>query len=76
MRGSPPGPERLGHAGAITGIGSTVLVPVGMGLAGVVAQALGASTVMLSGAALVLIAAAICLSLPATHTPLELDRRT
>ena len=64
----------LGRASAITGIGSTVLVPVGMGLAGVVAGALGTSTVMLSGAALVLITAAICTSLPATRTPLRLDR--
>ena len=42
----------LDRVTAITGIGSAVLVPVGMGLAGVVAGDLGTSTVMLSGAAL------------------------
>jgi hypothetical protein len=68
--------DTLGRAAAITGIGSTVLVPVGMGLAGVAAGVLGISTVMLGGAALVLITTAICISLPATHTPLELDRHT
>lgn len=69
-------PERtLGRATAITGIGSTVLVPVGMGLAGVIASVLGTSTVMLSGAALVLITTAACVSLRATRTPLVLDRR-
>ena len=65
----------LGRASAITGIGSTVLVPVGMGLAGVVAGTLGTSTVLLSGAVLVLITTTICISLPATRTPLELDRQ-
>ena len=67
--------ERLGRASAISGIGSTLLVPVGMGLAGVAAGAIGTSTVMLSGAALVLITAVICLALPATYTPLRLDRQ-
>jgi len=52
-----------------------VLVPVGMGLAGVVAGTLGTSTVLLSGAVLVLITTTICISLPATRTPLELDRQ-
>lgn len=65
----------LGRASAITGIGSTMLVPVGMGLAGIAAGALGTSTVMLGGAALVLITTAICISLPATRTPLKLDRQ-
>ena len=65
----------FGRASAITGIGSTVLVPVGMGLAGVVAGTLGTSTVLLSGAVLVLITTTICISLPATRTPLELDRQ-
>jgi len=67
--------ETLGRASAIASIGSTVLVPVGMGLAGVAAGALGTSAVMLSGAAVVLISAAICISLPASRTPLALDRR-
>jgi MFS family permease len=65
----------LGRAIAITGIGSTMLVPVGMGLAGVVAEALGTTTVMLCGAALVLATTAICISSPATHTNLQLDRQ-
>jgi MFS family permease len=67
--------ETLGRATAITTIGSTVLVPVGMGLAGVIAAAIGTSTVMLGGAALVLISTAICVPLPATHARLELDRQ-
>jgi hypothetical protein len=46
-----------------------------MGLAGVVAEAIGISTVMLDGAALVLITTAICIPPPATHTPLKLDRQ-
>ena len=66
--------DTLGRASAITSIGSTVLVPVGMGLAGIAAEALGTDTVMLAGAALVLTTTAICISLPATHTPLRLDR--
>ncbi len=65
----------LGRASAITGVGSTVLVPVGMGLAGIVADAIGTSTVLLSGAGLVLITTAICTSLPTTRTPLKLDRQ-
>jgi MFS family permease len=66
--------ETLGRTSAITNIGSTVLAPLGMGLAGIVAAALGTSTVMLSGAALVLITALVCIPLPATHTLLSLDR--
>jgi MFS family permease len=67
--------DTLGRASAISGIGSTVLVPVGMALAGVVAGALGTSAIMLAGAALVVITSGICISLPATHTPLRLDRQ-
>ncbi|MGH2863247.1 MAG: MFS transporter [Solirubrobacteraceae bacterium] len=67
--------ETLGRATAITNIGSSALVPIGMGLAGLIAAAIGTSTVMLGGAALVLITTAICIPLPATHTHLELDRQ-
>lgn len=65
----------LGRATAITGTGSTVLVPLGMGVAGIVAGALGTTTVMLCGAALALTTTAICISFPATHANLELDRQ-
>ncbi len=65
----------LGRATAITGIGSSVLVPIGMGLAGVVGGALGTSTVMPYGATVALTATAICITFPATHTILQLDRR-
>ena len=65
----------LGRASAITGIASTVLVPVGMGLAGVVAGAVGISTVLLGGAVVVLTLAMACASLPATRTALALELR-
>lgn len=64
----------LGRASAITGIGSTLLVPVGMGVAGVIAAAIGASTVMIAGAALTLMTTTACMMLPTTHIKLELDR--
>jgi MFS family permease len=66
--------DTLGRASAITGVGSTILVPAGMGLAGVVAGALGAATVLLGGAAVVLAVTAVCASLPAAHATLRLDR--
>jgi MFS family permease len=70
-------PDRtLGRATAITGIGSTMLVPVGMGLAGIAAAAIGTRTVMLCGAALVLATTVICTWLPAARVKLELDRQT
>jgi MFS family permease len=62
----------LGRASAITGLGSAVLVPVGMGLAGVLAGAVGAPTVLLAGAGVVVAATALCAALPATRAPLEL----
>lgn len=65
--------DTLGRASAITGAGSTLLVPVGMGLAGVVAGVVGASAVLLAGAGVVLAATAACAALPATHAPLNLD---
>jgi hypothetical protein len=65
--------DTLGRAAAITGIGSTVLVPVGMGLAGVAAGAVGAPAVLLAGAGCVLAATAVCAALPATRAPLRLD---
>jgi MFS family permease len=68
--------DSLGRASAITGIGSTVLVPVGMGGAGVLASAVGTSTVLLSGAALVLAITAVCVAVPATRVPLALDLRS
>jgi hypothetical protein len=64
----------LGRATAITGIGSTVLVPVGMGLAGLAANAVGTGTIMIGGAALVVAASVICAAMPATHACLQLDR--
>lgn len=64
----------LGRATAVIGIGSTTLVPVGMGLAGVAASALGASTVMLSGAIITILATSACLFFPATRIALQLDR--
>jgi MFS family permease len=64
----------LGRATAITGIGSTVLVPVGMGLAGILATTVGPSTVLTAGAALVIAAATITASLPPVRTQLNLDR--
>ena len=63
----------LGRASAITSIGSTALVPVGMGLAGVLADAVGSPAVLLCGSLLVLCLAAICISLPSTRTALALD---
>jgi hypothetical protein len=64
----------LGRATAITGIGSTVLVPVGMGLAGLAANAVGTGTIMIGGAALAVAASVICAAMPATHARLQLDR--
>lgn len=63
----------LGRATAVISIGSTTLVPLGMGLAGIAAGALGASTVMLSGA-IIIIATAACLLFPVTRIALQLDR--
>ena len=68
-------PERiLGRAIAITSLGSTVLVPVGMGLAGIAAAALGAPTIMLAGAALVLTATGACVLPRSARALLSLDR--
>ena len=64
----------LGRATAVIAIGSTTLVPLGMGLAGIAAGALGASTVMLGGASIVILATATCLLFPATRIALQLDR--
>ena len=64
----------LGRAIAVTSIGSTMLVPLGMGLAGVAAGALGASTVLLIGASIIILATATCVLLSATYAPLRLDR--
>lgn len=68
--------DTLGRATALTGIGSTLLVPLGMGLAGLAAQALGASTVMLFAAAVALAATAVCAPTPAVHVKLGLDRHS
>ncbi len=67
--------DTLGRATAISGMGSTILVPVGMGLAGVLAGRFGAATVLLGGAGVVLAATAVCASVPATHEALSLDVR-
>lgn len=64
----------LGRATAVTSIGSTMLVPLGMGFAGVAAGALGTATIMLGGAVLILIATATCVLFPASHAILRLDR--
>jgi MFS family permease len=64
----------LGRATAVTSIGSTMLVPLGMGLAGIAAETLGAATVMLGGAALILITTAACVLSPASDAILRLDR--
>jgi hypothetical protein len=66
----------LGRATAITNIGSTIFVPLGMGLAGIVAGAIGTSTVMLGGTAAILITTAGCILSPASHATLRLDRPT
>jgi MFS family permease len=69
-------PDRtLGRATAITTMGSTMLVPLGMGLSGIAAATIGSRTVMLCGAVTVLSATAICASRPAAHTKLALDRQ-
>jgi MFS family permease len=64
----------LGRATAVTTVGSTMLVPLGMGLAGVAAGALGTTTVMLGAAALIVITSGMCVLLPATRAVLALDR--
>jgi MFS family permease len=64
----------LGRATAVTSVGSTMLVPLGMGLAGIAAGALGTTTVMLGAAALILITSGVCVLLPATRAVLALDR--
>jgi hypothetical protein len=51
LQSNLPG-DTLGRASAITGFGSTLLVPLGMGLAGVAAGAVGASAFLLAGAGL------------------------
>jgi hypothetical protein len=66
--------DTLGRATAITGIGSSLLVPVGMGLAGILANAIGVSTVLIAGAGLVIAATAICASMPSTHAHLHLSK--
>jgi hypothetical protein len=66
----------LARATAITGIGSTLLVPVGMGLAGLAAAAIGASAVLIAGAVLVITATAISACLPATYERLSLDKNS
>jgi MFS family permease len=66
--------DTLGRATAITGIGSSLLVPAGMGLAGILADALGVSTVLIAGAGLIIAATAICASMPSTHALLHLSR--
>jgi MFS family permease len=66
-------PDQLGRVTAITGMGSTILVPVGMGLAGVVTDVIGASTVLIAGAVVVLSVTLACVSQSATHESLHLD---
>jgi MFS family permease len=66
--------DLLGRVTAITGMGSTILVPAGMGLAGLMASEIGASTVLISGAALVVAATLVCAAHPSTRERLRLDR--
>ena len=74
LQANLPG-HTLGRATAISSMGSTVLVPIGMGLSGIAASAIGTSTVLLSSAALTFCLAAICTLSPASHAVLKLDRQ-
>lgn len=65
--------EMLGRATAIAGLGSTILVPIGMGLAGLAANAVGAPTVLIASGGIVLALTAGCLVSPVTRRPLRLD---
>ena len=53
-----------GRATAITSFGSKLLVPAGMGFAGLLAGVLDAPTVLLCAGGLLLAAMAICVALP------------
>jgi len=64
----------LARTMAITGLGSTVLAPLGMGLAGVVAASIGAPAVLIGGALLVVLVSLICGALPAARVQLRLDQ--
>jgi hypothetical protein len=66
--------EILGRGTAVSGIGSTLLVPVGMGLAGLLASSVGTSVVLIAGGGLGVIVSAICATAPATHAHLSLNR--
>ena len=65
--------ELLGRVGAVARIGSTLLVPIGMGLAGVLATSIGASTVLIAAAVIVVAAAAAAACCPAGYARLGLN---
>ena len=66
--------ETLGRASAVTSIGSTMLVPLGMGLAGIAAGALGTDRRDARGVGARPLASGACVLLPATRAVLALDR--
>ncbi len=66
--------ELLGRVGVVARIGSTLLVPIGMGLCGVLATNIGAATVLLAAAIIVLAAAAAAACCPAGYARLGLNR--
>jgi Major Facilitator Superfamily len=66
--------ELLGRVGVVARIGSTMLVPVGMGVAGVLATNIGASTVLTAAAVIVVAAAAAAACCRAGYAQLGLNR--